>query len=150
MTIDESFARLEAGCRAGDYRAAAECFDLCHANGRPIPDWLAPLVRQAMAFAAHRINAEGAPGRGKTGSYAKQWDNLDKPKMRHALAKQALAMLESGELAGWIGKSKATKADAYAWASDRLKGSKAWGNAERIARDYRAIERAKTAANSAN
>jgi hypothetical protein len=47
-------------------------------------------------------------------------------------------MLASGELAAALGKAKATKSDAYQWASESLRrlGSNAVGDADRIRRDY--------------
>lgn len=136
-------ARLEAEWKAGDYRAAADCFDICAANQHPIPAWLAPVIRQAMAFAAHRLNSDGAPGGGKTGSYAKQWSRADIRRTRHQAAARALRMLETGELAAALGKAKANRGDAYQWAADWLRGmgSKAVGDADRIRRDYGELEK---------
>ncbi len=135
--VETECTRLEAKCLAGDYRAAAECLDICTANRHPLPEWLVPVIRQAMAFTAHRLNADGAK-QGKTGSYAKQWQRADIRRERHAAAARALKMLENGELAAHIGKKKASKGDAYEWAANwlRLVGSNAVGDADRIRRDY--------------
>jgi hypothetical protein len=74
MTREAELDGYRKRWEAGDFRAVIDAFEHCHNWTLPLPDWLAGPVLYALHLA---FKEGGAPGRGKTGSFATQASRKD-------------------------------------------------------------------------
>lgn len=73
---------------AGDFRALIDGFEHFHNWNEPLPDWIAGPVHFALTLA---FETGGAPGKGKTGGFAKRAERLDRDRWRWLAASSCIA-----------------------------------------------------------
>lgn len=83
MNRDTEFEKYRQRWAAGDFRAAIDAFEHCCNWSEPLPDWLAAAVWSALQITFVK---GGAPGRGKTGSFATQATRADAHYWRYLVA----------------------------------------------------------------
>lgn len=139
----KELADLEARWRTTqDLRAIAEAFDLCAVNEFPLPDWMHPAIRQALAISYLENGPEGKQG---VGGYRDLANRQDMHERRHRTAAWALQMRDTGELAGWSNVAgqeiRNTRKGAFDFASWFLRGTAAQGTPETMERSFDRIQR---------
>jgi hypothetical protein len=83
MTREAQIEAYRKRWEAGDFRAIVDAFDHFQTWGEPLPDWAVGPVLYALQLA---FASGGAPGKGKTGGFAKQAERHDRDWWRYAMA----------------------------------------------------------------
>jgi hypothetical protein len=122
MTREAEIEGYRRRWEAGDFRAVIDAFEHFQNWGEPLPDWVAGPVFYALQIA---LAKGGAPGKGKTGGFAKQAERKDRDWCRFLIA----------------GTCKSRSDENLEPAQAMLAGTSAQGSAAAIRASYYRVQR---------
>ena len=140
-TIADRVEKLRLEWEKGHFPAVLEAFEWCALNGEPLPKWLVEPIVGALHLA---LTSGGSEGQGKTGGFLprarRAW--IDEGRWiaaTSALSMRAILPALSHENADY----EPTRAGAFKYASDQLKGTIAQGSPSAIEATYNRVQAAK-------